>query len=733
MTLNDTPSGERIRIAFFGLRNAGKSSLVNAFLGQNLCIVSPVAGTTTDPVSKAMELLPLGPVLVTDTPGIDDEGGLGDLRKKKAFEAMAAADVAVLVTDAQKDLSKVEKDLLSAFRREGVPCVRARSKADQLAECPRDDTEAEIPEIWTSALKGWGVRALREAVCAMKRPAREAPGLVEGLVQPGSTVLLIVPVDSAAPKGRLILPQQQAIRDILDAGARALVVKEDGIAQALAGLKALPACAVTDSQVFAKAAQAVPESVPLTSFSILMARRKGFLEEAVRGVAMAGRLKDGDTVLIAEGCTHHRQCGDIGTVKIPRWLRQSTGKNLQFKTVSGREFPDDCSPYALVVCCGGCMLSPREAASRIRCATRCGVEATNFGVLIAAMQGVLARSLSVFPHLLPLLGDGASPAGGAASVHGKAERRPAPSGICRRPEPGIPFAPDAQPAPEGPVCQGREGEQLFARSLDLVLSAYARAGGALDEGQAPRRTADGLESARRALCEAEPGLSGLALVLACAGLARDMGQQADSLQYRLERLEAAGRADSAAFGALAESLNQIKGCLAKAASELCLVRFRRTDAASVLRYERLIGELRQQAGVRIARAGGTLSAAGLLCQACALASQAKALAVWQLQAMDLLRSRGAGQGRARRALRLAEIWARAVQRREADVAEIASRHFDEAGRAVALAAEPLLDSFALAGKALRLLASCWALDGEDEARGAVAGREGTAGKEGAHA
>ncbi|MBO4297119.1 MAG: [FeFe] hydrogenase H-cluster maturation GTPase HydF, partial [Desulfovibrio sp.] len=487
MTLNDTPSGERIHISFFGLRNAGKSSLVNAFLGQNLCIVSPVRGTTTDPVSKAMELLPLGPVLVTDTPGVDDEGELGNLRQKKAFDAIAGTDVAVLVTDAQTGLSPLEQKLLETFKKMGVPCIRARSKADLLDDCPRDDIEAECPEIWTSAVKGWGVRALKETIAALKRPQKEAPGLVDGIARPGDTALLVVPIDSAAPKGRLILPQQQVIRDLLDMGARALVVKEDGIGDALASLSAPPACAVTDSQVFAKAAQAVPESVPLTSFSILMARRKGFLEEAVRGVASVASLKDGDTVLIAEGCTHHRQCGDIGTVKIPRWLRQSTGKRLQFKTVSGREFPDDCTPYALVVCCGGCMLSAREVASRIRCATRSGVPATNFGVLIASMQGVLERSLSVFPHLARLLGKPqgapqpahACPCADASAATGKAF--PASHEVCLE-------------APDGMACRDRGSEAPFAKALCLIWEAFLRTGEHL-----PPQEAEGMARARQAV------------------------------------------------------------------------------------------------------------------------------------------------------------------------------------------------------------------------------------------
>ena len=399
MSLNATPSGERVHIAFFGRRNAGKSSLVNAFTGQDLAIVSDVKGTTTDPVSKAMELLPLGPVQIIDTPGLDDEGELGTLRVQRTKLVLRKTDLAILVADATAPLGETEQALLDLCRARNIPWILVRSKADLLEAIP----EAGADTIYVSAKTGYHIHELKELAARLALGTENRRPLVSDLLQPGDTAVLVVPIDKAAPKGRLILPQQQVIRDALEAGAAALVCRETELAAALQGLNAPPKLVVTDSQVFGKVAQIVPQSVPLTSFSILMARYKGDLALTVAGAAAVRNLKDGDRVLIAEGCTHHRQCEDIGTVKIPRWLAESTGRTLRYDFCSGVEFPEDLTPYALVVHCGGCTLNPKEMAARQRLAVDQAVPITNYGVLIAAVHGILPRTLQPFPAIAALL------------------------------------------------------------------------------------------------------------------------------------------------------------------------------------------------------------------------------------------------------------------------------------------------------------------------------------------
>ena len=394
MSMNNTPSGERTHIGFFGRRNAGKSSIVNAVTGQDLAVVSDVKGTTTDPVSKAMELLPLGPVMVIDTPGYDDVGELGGLRVKKTRQVLNKTDIAVLVTDGTQPLQDTDRELMELFRAKEIPFLVVRNKADLLPVIP-EDTEREI---WVSALEGRKIQELKERIARLRQESPEKRIIADKLA-PGDLAVLVVPIDKAAPKGRLILPQQQTIRDILEAGAGAIVVRDSELALTLQKLGRDPELVITDSQVFGPVSKIVPRQVPLTSFSILMARYKGLLEEAVRGAAAVAGLRDGDTVLIAEGCTHHRQCDDIGTVKIPNWLRKATGRELNIRVCSGTEFPDDLSGIALVVHCGGCMLNEREVRYRMKCAVDQGVPITNYGILIAHLNGILKRSIEIFPEL----------------------------------------------------------------------------------------------------------------------------------------------------------------------------------------------------------------------------------------------------------------------------------------------------------------------------------------------
>ena len=398
MGMNNTPASERTHIGFFGRRNAGKSSIVNAVTGQELAVVSDVKGTTTDPVYKTMELLPLGPVMIIDTPGFDDEGMLGELRVKKTKQVLNKTDIAVLVVDATEGLKDCDNELIDLFQAKNINYLIVYNKSDLLDEIPK----AKEKEVYASALKKENIYEVKERIAELKEQEADKCIIADKLKR-GDFVILVVPIDSAAPKGRLILPQQQTIRDILDAGAIAIVTKESELTETLEGLGKKPAMVITDSQVFKTVAPMVPRDVPLTSFSILMARYKGLLDVAAPGAAAVERIKDGDTILIAEGCTHHRQCDDIGTVKIPNWLRKYTGKDIKIETCSGTEFPEDLSKYAMVIHCGGCMLNEREVRYRTKCAVDQGVPITNYGTFIAYVNGILKRSLEVFPELLEKL------------------------------------------------------------------------------------------------------------------------------------------------------------------------------------------------------------------------------------------------------------------------------------------------------------------------------------------
>lgn len=392
MGLNSVVSAERIHIGFFGLRNAGKSSLVNAVTGQELALVSDVKGTTTDPVKKAMELLPLGPVVIIDTPGIDDEGDLGLMRVKRAMQVLNYADIAVLVVDASKGMSKADSDLVAAFESKKMPYIIAFNKSDLIGETPQE-TEKEI---YVSAVNKLNIERLKEKIASAVKSNTESKKIVSDLIKAGDIVVLVTPIDESAPKGRLILPQQLTIRDILDSHATAVVTRETELAHTLDSLKNPPALVITDSQVFGFVSKIVPENIPLTSFSILFARYKGNLDILANGAKHLDELKDGDKVLISEGCTHHRQCNDIGTVKLPGWIKKHSGKELEFEFTSGGEFPQELSSYSLIVHCGGCMLNEREVQYRLRQAEDEGVPITNYGTAIAYMNGILSRSLEVF-------------------------------------------------------------------------------------------------------------------------------------------------------------------------------------------------------------------------------------------------------------------------------------------------------------------------------------------------
>lgn len=393
MTLNDTPSGERIHIGFFGKRNAGKSSLVNAVTGQDLSVVSDIKGTTTDPVSKAMELLPLGAVLITDTAGYDDEGQLGEMRIKKTRQILNKTDIAVLVVDSETGLSDTDSELVKIFKEKNIPYITAYNKSD-IKEIKCGENEISV-----SSLKGTNIYELKEKIASLAVNSKSEKHIVGDLIQPNDIIILVTPIDEAAPKGRLILPQQQTIRDILDSDAVAVITKEFQLAETLKKIP-FPKMVITDSQVFGFVNKTVPENIPLTSFSILMARYKGFLETAVKGASAIRELKDGDTVLISEGCTHHRQCGDIGSVKLPALLKKFTGKDINIKLTSGREFPEYLSDYRLVIHCGGCMLNEREVTYRMKSATDQNIPFTNYGIAIAYMNGILKRSIEIFPDLL---------------------------------------------------------------------------------------------------------------------------------------------------------------------------------------------------------------------------------------------------------------------------------------------------------------------------------------------
>lgn len=405
MSLQAVPSGERVHIGIFGRRNAGKSSLINAITGQNLAIVSDVKGTTTDPVLKSMELLPLGPVVLIDTPGLDDMGQLGGQRVQKALQMLNKTDIAVLVADASAmepgegeagvpaGLSRQDREILDRIRQKKIPYLVVYNKWDLAGETPRPEGENVI---CVSAATGWQIRELKERIAGCMPEGRKEKPIAADLVCPGDLVILVVPIDSAAPKGRLILPQQQTIRDLLDAGAAAVVTRDTELKETMAKLGCRPALVITDSQVFERVAAEVPEDIPLTSFSILFARYKGSLKTLAAGAAALDTLQDGDRVLIAEGCTHHRQCEDIGTVKLPRWIAAHTGKKAVFDFVSGTEFPEDLSPYRLVIHCGGCMLNETEMGHRIRRALEQQVPITNYGTAIAHMKGILKRSTAMF-------------------------------------------------------------------------------------------------------------------------------------------------------------------------------------------------------------------------------------------------------------------------------------------------------------------------------------------------
>ncbi len=387
MGLHETPAGERVHIAFFGLRNAGKSSLVNAVTGQALSVVSEVKGTTTDPVKKAMELLPIGPVLMIDTPGLDDEGALGALRVEKTRETLAHTDFAVLVAAAGQALTPPEQALIEELKARSLPYLIAYNKADLQKERP------PLPDgLYVSAKTGEGVEALKERLGEMAAGTKNEKKILADLVSPGDTVVLVIPIDRAAPKGRLILPQQQTLRELLDLHCRAVCCQPEEL-PALFAAGGTVRLVVTDSQVFGKVAAVTPESVPLTSFSILFARYKGALDGLVRGAKTLKTLKTGDRVLISEGCTHHRQCGDIGTQKLPAWIEEYSGAKPVFSFTSGGEFPQDLTGFSLILHCGGCMLNAAEMQNRARLAAQAGVPMVNYGVAIAQMQGLLERSL----------------------------------------------------------------------------------------------------------------------------------------------------------------------------------------------------------------------------------------------------------------------------------------------------------------------------------------------------
>lgn len=401
MGLNETASAERVHIGIFGLRNAGKSSLVNAITGQELAVVSDVAGTTTDPVKKAMELLPLGPVVMIDTPGLDDVGELGEKRIKKAKQVLNYADIALLVVDANGDLNELDKELIATFESKNIPYVVVYNKVDLLEVVP----DADEKQIFVSAKTKFNVEALKDKIAHLLKGRENKRQLLADIVSKGDVVVLVIPIDASAPKGRLILPQQQTIRELLEIGATVVACKDTELPQTLSQLSQKPKLVITDSQVFGKVVKMIPEDVLLTSFSILFARYKGNLEELVRGAKQLDRIQEGDTILISEGCTHHRQCADIGSVKIPNWVKEYTGKNVSFEFSSGTEFPEDLSKYSLVIHCGGCMLNAREMQYRMGYAKDLSVPMTNYGVAIAMMHGILRRSLEPFANVLKILED----------------------------------------------------------------------------------------------------------------------------------------------------------------------------------------------------------------------------------------------------------------------------------------------------------------------------------------
>ncbi len=397
MSLNKTPSSDRVHIGIFGRRNAGKSSVINAITDQSVAIVSEFKGTTTDPVYKSMEVLPLGPIVLIDTPGIDDEGELGELRIKKTIQVLNKTDIAILVVDCTIGISEMENTLIKKFEDKEIPYIIVMNKSDLLK------TEKNINYFYVSAKSGDGINELKELISKKSPENQNKFPIIRDLIKPSDFVILVTPIDSAAPKGRLILPQQQTIRDILDGDAVSVVIKENEIKKTLKSLGKKPKMIVCDSQVFKKVANDTPNDILLTSFSILFARHKGNLEKLVNGISMIDKLNEGDSVLISEGCTHHRQCGDIGTYKIPKWLSEHTGKKFVIETSSGTEFPEDLSKYKLIIHCGGCMLNEKEMRHRIKYAAERGVPVVNYGIFIAYVHGILKRSLMPFPEILKIL------------------------------------------------------------------------------------------------------------------------------------------------------------------------------------------------------------------------------------------------------------------------------------------------------------------------------------------
>lgn len=398
MGLNDTPKSDRIHIGIFGKRNAGKSSIINAITSQNLAVVSKVKGTTTDPVQKAMELLPLGPVMIIDTPGIDDEGELGKMRVEKSYQVLNKTDIALLVVDGNVGLTQCDKDLIEEIKKRKLPYLIILNKSDEV--CNRYDIENSI---WVSAETKENIWELKERISKLVPNENMTLKIIGDLLDPEDIVVLVVPIDSAAPKGRLILPQQQTIRDVLEAGAISVVTRDTELSQTLKALGKKPKIVVTDSQAFGKVKNDVPEDILLTSFSILFSRYKGDLAEQIKAVKAIDSLKDGDYVLISEGCSHHRQCDDIGTVKIPRWLKEHSGKKINYEFSSGTEFPRDLSKYKAVIHCGGCTLNEKEMKHRIAVAKEQNVPITNYGIFIAYTQGILKRSLQAFPEIAKIL------------------------------------------------------------------------------------------------------------------------------------------------------------------------------------------------------------------------------------------------------------------------------------------------------------------------------------------
>lgn len=406
MSLNNVPSSERTHIGIFGKRNAGKSSVINAITGQSLAIVSDIKGTTTDPVLKSMELLPLGPVVLIDTPGLDDEGDLGHLRIQKAYQILNKTDIALLVIDGTAGMTAEDYRILDRIRAKNIPYLIVFNKADLAPDADTSDTDTSNADtsdtadaanvIWVSTVTGLHIQELKERLATLLPDEDSGKTILGDLIRPSDFIVLVVPIDKAAPKGRLILPQQQTIRDILDHNAISIVVKETDLKHTLETLGKKPALVITDSQVFDKAAADTPSNIPLTSFSILFARYKGNLKTLVDGARMLRHLENGDKILISEGCTHHRQCDDIGTVKLPRLIRNYTGKELEFEFTSGTEFPFSLEKYRLIVHCGGCMLNEREMKYRIRCAEDAGIPITNYGTAIACMKGILERSIEIF-------------------------------------------------------------------------------------------------------------------------------------------------------------------------------------------------------------------------------------------------------------------------------------------------------------------------------------------------